>query len=60
MCIRDRYTPFWLFPDDVLISIEVIDESTVEIELHSQSRLGLGDMGVNPERLERIYNQISE
>ena len=55
-----EYTPFWLFPDDVLISIEVVDDSTVEIELHSQSRLGLGDMGVNPERLERIYNQISE
>ena len=52
-------TPFWLFPDDVLISIEQIDEDTVEIELHSQSRLGLGDMGVNPERLERIYDHIA-
>ncbi len=51
-------TPFWLFPDDVLVSIEQIDEDTVNIELHSQSRLGLGDMGVNPERLERIYNQL--
>jgi uncharacterized protein (DUF1499 family) len=51
-------TPFWLFPDDVLVSIEQIDEETVEIELHSQSRLGIGDMGVNPERLERIYNQL--
>ena len=51
-------TPFWLFPDDVLVSIEQIDEDTVEIELHSQSRLGVGDMGVNPERLERIYDQL--
>ena len=42
------------------MTIEVVDDSTVEIELHSQSRLGLGDMGVNPERLERIYDQISE
>ena len=51
-------TPFWLFPDDVLVSIEQIDGDTVEIELHSQSRLGVGDMGVNPERLERIYDQL--
>ena len=54
-----EHTPFWLFPDDVLISIEQMDEDTVEIELHSQSRLGLGDMGVNPERLERIYDYIA-
>ncbi|MEC7272215.1 MAG: DUF1499 domain-containing protein [Candidatus Thermoplasmatota archaeon] len=51
-------TPFWLFPDDVLVSIEQVDEDTVNIELHSQSRLGLGDLGVNPERLERIYDQL--
>jgi len=51
-------TPFWLFPDDVLVSIEQIDETSVNIELHSESRLGLGDMGVNPERLERIYDQL--
>ena len=51
-------TPYWLFPDDVLVSIEQIDEDTVVIELHSQSRLGVGDMGVNPERLERIYDQL--
>ena len=53
-----EHTPFWLFPDDVLVSIEQVDEDTVNIELHSQSRLGLGDMGVNPERLERIYDQL--
>ncbi len=52
-------TPFWLFPDDVLVSIEQIDDDTVEIELHSQSRLGVGDLGVNPERLEDIYNQLT-
>ena len=53
-------TPFWLFPDDVLVSIEQIDEDTVEIELHSQSRLGVGDLGVNPERLDRIYDQLTD
>ncbi len=54
-----EYTPFWQFPDDVLIFIEVVDDDTVEIELHSQSRIGLGDMGVNPERLERVYDELS-
>ena len=53
-----EHTPFWQFPDDVLVMIEIIDEGTVEIELHSESRLGVGDMGVNPERLERIYDQL--
>ena len=53
-----EHTSFWLFPDDVLISIEEINENTVEIELHSQSRLGIGDIGANPERLERIYDQL--
>ena len=53
-----EHTPFWQFPDDVLVMIENIDEETVEIELHSESRLGVGDMGVNPERLERIYDQL--
>ncbi|MDP6224370.1 MAG: DUF1499 domain-containing protein [Candidatus Poseidoniaceae archaeon] len=54
-----EHTSFWQFPDDVLVMIEVIDEESVEIELHSESRIGLGDMGINPERLERIYNQLA-
>ena len=54
-----EHTPFWQFPDDVLITIEKIDETSARIELHSESRLGIGDMGVNPERLERIYSEIS-
>ena len=55
-----EHTPFWMFPDDVLISIEELDEDTVKIELHSESRLGLGDLGVNPERLERIHAQLED
>ena len=53
-----EHTSFWLFPDDVLISIEIVGQNTVRIELHSESRLGLGDLGVNPERLERIHDQL--
>ncbi len=53
-----EHTSFWLFPDDVLISIEIAGQNTVKIELHSESRLGLGDLGVNPERLERIHDHL--
>ena len=38
-------TPFWLFPDDVLVSIEQIDEDTINIELHSQSPSDLAIWG---------------
>ena len=48
-------TSFWRFPDDVSISLTSIDSLSTEIELHSQSRLGQSDLGVNPDRLENIY-----
>ena len=52
-------TIFWRFPDDVAVHITVIDENTCELELHSQSRIGGVDMGVNPARLEGIYNALT-
>ena len=48
-------TSFWRFPDDISVSLTSIDGLSTEIELHSQSRLGQGDLGVNPDRLENIY-----
>ncbi len=48
-------TSFWRFPDDISVSLTSIDGLSTEIELHSQSRLGQGDLGVNPNRLEKIY-----
>jgi len=48
-------TSFWRFPDDISVSLTSIDGLSTEIELHSQSRLGQGDLGVNPERLENLY-----
>ena len=48
-------TSFWRFPDDISVSLTSIDGLSTEIELHSQSRLGQSDLGVNPERLENLY-----
>lgn len=54
-----EHTPFWLFPDDVFLSITVEDGNSSRIELHSESRLGYGDLGVNPERLELFYEALA-
>ena len=51
-------TSFWRFPDDVAVSLTVVDMDTTQIELHSQSRLGQGDLGVNPERLEALHASL--
>ena len=48
-------TPFWRFPDDVVVAASVVDSTSTQIELHSQSRLGQGDLGVNPDRLEGLH-----
>lgn len=52
-------TSFWRFPDDVVVGLTALDEVTTQIELHSQSRLGQGDLGVNPERLEGLHAALS-
>ena len=54
-----EHTSFWLFPDDVVLSITVAGENSSKIELHSESRLGYGDLGVNPERLETLYDALT-
>ena len=51
-------TKFWLFPDDVIVSIQASDDGSL-IEIHSESRLGWGDLGVNPDRIDRIYLELS-
>ena len=53
-------TIFWRFPDDVAVQITVIDETTCSLELHSQSRIGGIDMGINPARLEGLYEALTE
>ena len=51
-------TKFWLFPDDVIISIQGTDSGCI-LEIHSESRLGWGDLGVNPDRIDKIYIELS-
>jgi uncharacterized protein (DUF1499 family) len=50
-------TKFWQFPDDVVIQINQSDDGCI-IEMQSHSRLGGGDLGVNPKRLNEIYDAI--
>ena len=50
-------TNFWQFPDDVIVQISGNEEGCI-IEMHSESRLGWGDIGVNPDRLNRIYELL--
>ncbi len=54
-----EHTSFWLFPDDVVLLITAEGDNSSKIELHSESRLGGGDLGVNPERLEKFYNALA-
>jgi hypothetical protein len=54
-----EHTSFWLFPDDVVLLITAEGDNSSKIELHSESRLGGGDLGVNPERLENFYNALA-
>ena len=50
-------TDFWQFPDDVVVSIQGTDSGSL-LEIHSESRLGWGDLGLNPDRIDTIYDLI--
>mgnify|MGYP001341138662 CR=1 FL=1 len=50
-------TSFWQFPDDVVVNIQQTDDGSL-IEIHSESRLGWGDLGLNVERIDRIYQEL--
>ena len=51
---RVAITPFWRFPDDVVVLFVPQGEDTA-ITLYSASRLGQSDLGVNPDRLEDLH-----
>ena len=51
---RVAITPFWRFPDDVVVHFAVQGDDTA-ITLYSASRLGQSDLGVNPDRLESLH-----
>ncbi len=50
-------TKFWQFPDDVIVLIRPTTSGCI-IEIHSESRLGWGDLGLNPERIDTVYEAI--
>ena len=50
-------TPFWRFPDDVVVQFTHQGDATA-IALYSASRLGVGDLGVNPDRLEDLHASL--
>lgn len=51
---RVAITPFWRFPDDVVVLFVPQGDDTA-IALYSASRLGQSDLGVNPDRLESLH-----
>ena len=50
-------TPFWRFRDDVVVQFTPQGEDTA-ISLYSASRLGVGDLGVNPNRLGSLHDAL--
>lgn len=53
-------TPFWRFPDDVVVQLRQLDTGGTSFELHSQSRLGMSDIGVNPDRLLELHSLLED
>lgn len=52
-------TQFWLFPDDVFAEIGCSAEGAeAVVTLQSQSRLGVGDLGENHQRLESLISHL--
>ena len=54
---RVAITPFWRFPDDVVVQFTPQGEATA-ITLYSASRLGQSDLGVNPNRLLDLHGAL--
>ena len=53
-------TPFWRFPDDVVVQLRQLSTGGTQFELHSQSRLGQSDIGVNPDRLLELHSLLED
>ena len=51
-------TPLMLFPDDVFIETGCTENGTW-IQVHSESRLGVGDMGVNQNRVDALFEHLT-
>ena len=51
-------TPWMLYPDDFFIQTGCTENGTW-IQIHSESRLGIGDRGVNQERIDALLDHIA-
>ena len=51
-------TPLMMFPDDVFIETGCTENGTW-IQVHSESRLGYGDMGVNQNRIDALLEHLT-
>ena len=50
-------TSFWRFRDDFVIQT-FCDENETVIWIHSASRIGMGDLGVNPSRVKSFHEHM--
>ena len=51
-------TPLMMFPDDVFIETGCTENETW-IQVHSESRIGFGDMGVNQNRIDALLEHLT-
>ena len=51
-------TPWMLYPDDFFIQTGCTENGTW-IQIHSESRLGIGDMGVNQGRIDGLLDHLA-
>ena len=51
-------TAWMLYPDDFFIETGCTENGTW-IQIHSESRLGIGDMGVNQERIDALLDHMA-
>ncbi len=58
--IKDN-TDYLFFPDDVFVNTGCLEDSNLTVViLQSQSRLGIGDLGVNFERLSELISYLDQ
>ncbi len=53
-------TRLWRFKDDIKISFQGVDDSTVVVNVSSRSRVGKGDLGTNSRRIMEFYAALSD
>ena len=58
--IKDS-TEFLFFPDDIFVNTGCLEDNNLTtVTLQSQSRLGMGDLGVNYDRLSELISYLNQ